>query len=203
MKRGAIFYTNNLIPQEIIRASLASIATEELYICENNYDPNTIHNPIRNAGHISLFFQIQTALIKAKLSGVGIVSFLEHDVIYPKDYFDYPDFPGNVIANSNYIGVCKDGFQSRPGIDPLHQLTMKMGYALEYATNKLKESLTEDIIYCEPDCEYDHYRTDTPAVHINWGGNFTSHYETFGNEYWQVDEKLGDYKNIIDMKIYK
>ena len=75
--------------------------------------------PFHARCHLNQVLQILQCLYTAKSTGAyKYVSFLEHDVLYPEGYFDYEDFDGDCICNTNYIGMNKNGFQSKT---PHHQ----------------------------------------------------------------------------------
>ncbi len=123
--RLGIFYSNNINERiyPAIRASLESIrkAAEgkaDILTCMWRHEP---HNPFyeciawtQTSSHLNQILQILQLLYTAKQSGdYKYVSFLEHDLVYAEGYFDYPDFDEGVLANMNYIGMNKEGYQYR------------------------------------------------------------------------------------------
>ena len=208
-KRLGIFYTTNAIKLHIIQQSLASIkkATENTPVdilvstwspVEDNPFPEFL-SPVRQASHLTMYLQILQLLYQAQSRGqYTYVSFLEHDVLYPEDYFSYPDFE-KVIQNSNYIGVCLQGFQASTWKGPLHQLTMRLDVAIPHFEGALRPALLGKVQNVEP---YDLgpfgvYATAQPAVHINrHGQHLTSHPDTFGppepeaHPYWGKHEDI-------------
>lgn len=211
MKKIGIFYTNNEIPKQVIDASLESIkiASEnskvpilasswehiegfENYICD-----------IKNRGHFSLYYQIIKLLMIAKERNFESVSFLEHDVLYGPNYFEYPLYNGNVLANNNYIGLCSKGYQKKPAVSPLHQLTMKIDYAIDYFSKEFINCIHKQVTTVEPNTEYDYWNSQQNSIHINWGGNFTSHFQTFGEVYSHFDDYWGHYNQLIDSNVFK
>jgi hypothetical protein len=123
------------------------------------------------------------------------VSFLEHDVLYPNTYFDYPKFK-NCICNMNYLGICKDGYQEKlPAQLPLHQMTMEFEYSIMHFENQLRIINHNGWSCIEPD-EVDRYHNINPSLHINHGKHFTSHFECYNNAGVIYNDYWGDYNNI-------
>ena len=63
-----------------------------------------------------------------------VVCFLEHDVLYPPDYFDrvaqtFRQNPGaNVVSNLDYEGLNSTGWLAvKDRHEPMHQLSMRYG----------------------------------------------------------------------------
>lgn len=200
----AILYTDNAFP-EILNLSLETInkaskdikviTCANIHIENNPFEELIVNNPIRN--HYNIIEKILTAINYSKTIGdYKYVSFLEHDVLYPENYFDYPDFT-DVIINDNYIGMCKDGFQNKlPCQLPLHQMTMEINFALQHFGRLLEPSKTRGV-EVEPKIK-NRYYSKYPAVHINHGRNFTSHFNCYGkifilhNSYWGGHAPLWD-----------
>jgi len=119
-ERIGIFYSNNTTPKifPAIQASLESIriASEgraDIYTCMWRHEPK---NPFmeyiawtNTHSHLNQLLQIMQLLYCAReINDYKYVSFLEHDVLYPEGYFDYPDFEkGEIYTNMNYMGMNK------------------------------------------------------------------------------------------------
>ena len=210
MKKAGIFYTNNAIPIEIISRSLESIKVaakkNDVKVITSSWDPiDGFENYIcdhKNKGHFTLYCQILKLLFVLKDESYDVVSFLEHDTLYGEDYFDYNSFDCNVLANSNYIGLHKEGYQKRPQVNPLHQLTMKLDFAIDYFSIELVKTLHKNVTDVEPKQEYSFWNSNQKSIHINWGGNFTSHYQTFGEVYSNDDPYWGDSNKLIDKSFF-
>ena len=217
--RLGIFYSNN-VKEHIypaISASLESIqraaaGRADIITCMWRPHPN---NPFREylawtntSSHLNQVLQILQLLYTAKETGnYRYVSFLEHDVLYAEGYFDYPEFDQNVIANMNYIGLNRSGFQQRNQYDkPLHQLTMRFDYAIEHYTNLLPNALVLNSGCLEPQIlqgivqpDID-WNSEHPSVHVNHGTHFTSHYSIYSTDrisythpYW------GEYTQYLNL----
>lgn len=198
-----IFYSNNnnesIFPA--IRASLASIkkASEgvaDVYTCMWNHEPE---NPFpeyiawtKVSSHLNQLLQIMQLLYCAReIHLYKYVSFLEHDVLYPEGYFDYPDLnSGEVLTNMNYIGMNKDGFQMRGQNDePFHQMTMNFDEAIKHCESILPNALVTNAGLIETQTlKRSQWMCSHPSVHINHGKHFTSHY----NVYRKGQEKKND-----------
>jgi hypothetical protein len=202
MSKLGIFYTDNAFPK-IISLSLEKLklsSTEiRIVTCVNEHIENNpfeqliVNNPIRN--HYNIIEKILKGITYAKTTGeYKYVSFLEHDVLYPEGYFNYPDFK-DAIINDNYIGMCSKGFQKKlPCQHPLHQLTMTIDFALNHFNSILKPSKTQGVIV-EPIVD-NHYSAINPAIHINHGMNFTSHFNCYDKNYMLTNDYWNDYSDL-------
>lgn len=206
MERVGIFYSNNnnskIYPA--IRASLESIriASEgkaDIYTCMWQHEPS---NPFmeylawtKTSSHLNQLLQIMQLLYSAQqVNDYKYVSFLEHDVLYPKGYFDYPEFEnGEVYTNMNYIGINKEGFQPLGQRDePFHQMTMRMDDAIKHCESILPNALITNSGLIETQLlKRKQWNCENSSVHINHGYHFTSHYNVYRktgisttNSYW-------------------
>jgi hypothetical protein len=161
--------------------------------------------PYTRKTYLNLVLQILHILYiaKSKNNFYKYVSFLEHDVFYPEEYFDYPDFDSGVLINTNYIGLTKFGYikvrEDTPSCKrwPLFQLTMLFNQALIHFTNKLEEALVYNDGILEPlhDCYINRidYNCVNPSLHFNTNDNFSPHFSIYDqtqnntldvNNYW-------------------
>jgi hypothetical protein len=128
------------------------------------------------------------------------VSFLEHDVLYPEGYFDFPDFEeGNVMTNMNYIGINEDGFQPLGQRDePFHQMTMRFDEAIRHCESILSNALIRNAGLIEPqNIIRKQWECTNPAIHINHGKHFTSHFNVYRKDnIYTHDGYWGYYKDI-------
>jgi len=185
-----IFYSNNNTPKTFpaIRASLKSIqkAAEgkaDILTCMWNHEPE---NPFteyiawtKTSSHLNQLLQIMQLLYSAKgVNNYKYVSFLEHDVLYPEGYFDYPEFDtGELYTNMNYKGMNKDGFQSLGQRDePFHQMTMRFSDAIKHCESILENALVLNSGLIEPqNIVRKQWKCINAPVHVNHGYHFTSH----------------------------
>lgn len=190
--RLGIFYSNNINESiyPAISASLDSIhvaakGQADVITCMWRAHPN---NPFREyiawtntASFLNMVLQILQLLhIAQETNKYRYVSFLEHDVLYAPGYFNYPDFDQGIIANMNYIGMNRSGFQQRKQHDkPLHQLTMLFDDALAHFTKLLPLALVHNSGLLEPQLPMTVWNSALPSVHINHGSHFTSHYSIY------------------------
>lgn len=190
--RLGIFYSNNINERiyPAIRASLESIrkAAEgkaDILTCMWRHEP---HNPFyqciawtQTSSHLNQILQVLQLLYTAKQSGdYKYVSFLEHDLLYAEGYFDYPDFDEGILANMNYIGMNREGFQHRGQDDkPTSQLTMLFDDAIKHFESLLPNALVTNSGLLEPQLPMHEWNAQNPNIHINHGSHFTSHYNIY------------------------
>lgn len=210
-----IFYSNNHNPNiyPAIRASLKSIKTAsegkaDILTCMWNHEPE---NPFmeyiawtKTGSHLNQLLQIMQLLYAAKqIHDYKYVSFLEHDVLYPEGYFDYPDFPkGTVITNMNYGGINREGWQTRGQDDePFHQMTMHFDDAIAHCESILANALVTNSGMIEPQTiPRKQWMSKNRAIHINHGSHFTSHYNVYRKDnVSSIDPYWGDHSNYLTL----
>ena len=137
----------------------------------------------RSSSHLNQLLQILQCIYTAKTMGnYEYVSFLEHDVMYPKGYFDYPTFDrGQVLTNMNYGGLCSRGWQERGQNDePMHQMTMRVEDALEHFHSILGNALVTNSGMIETQTfKRIQWEAENQSIHINHGKHFTSHFSIY------------------------
>ena len=188
-----IFYTNLSVPSKYLsrvlsqldKARNVDILTCPWHPIQDNPFPE-LEWFYRVPAHLTITLQILKLLHTAQeIRPYEYVFFLEHDVLYPEGYFDIEPFSEDVLLNTNYIGLSENGFQSqRPhGQQPLHQLVMKVPAAIEHFTSRLPKALTQGGIELEPyGRPWATRRSAEPAVHINHGKHFTSHFNIYSRD---------------------
>lgn len=200
-----IFYTNNNV-DATVQASVMNLerfrGIADIITCVWRPIPG---NPFyemqamtKSSSHLNIVIQILQLLYTARKSGnYKYVSFLEHDVIYPDGYFDYPDFETGIMTNMNYIGICEQGFQTRTANhEPLHQMTMIFHEAIAHFEELLKEAIEKGGVLVEPDPGRKQWMCKNPAIHVNHGKHFTSHFSIYSkttsssNPYWGNAEDM-------------
>lgn len=211
-----IFYSNNNTPSiySAIHASLKSIqkAAEgkaDILTCMWQHDSQ---NPFpeflawtHTSSHLNQLLQVMQLLYQAKEIGkYDYVSFLEHDVLYPEGYFDFPNFEeGCVMTNMNYMGINSDGFQPLGQRDePFHQMTMRFEEALKHCESILANALTRNSGCIEPqNITRKQWECINPSIHVNHGKHFTSHFNVYTKNvfkehiYWGKHEDVWPFKN--------
>lgn len=216
-KKLGVFYSNNTNPKTFpaIRASLKSIqkASEskaDILTCMWNHD---VENPFteyiawtKTFSHLNQLLQIMQLLYIAKeLNQYETVSFLEHDVLYPEGYFDYPDIPpGTVITNMNYMGLNRDGWQQVPiKHEPFHQMTMRFDEAIAHCESILANALITNSGLIEPQIPKVirlKWECKNAAVHVNHGGHFTSHFSIYSTtDVKEHDSYWGNSKDYLNL----
>lgn len=194
-ERIGIFYSNNITPKinSAIDASLQSIYKAsknkaDIYTCMWRKQPN---NPFieyiawtNTSSHLNQLLQVMQLLYSAKRANPNYkyVSFLEHDVLYPQGYFDYPEFEEGVIyTNMNYMGMNQSGYQKLVQRDePFHQMTMRFTDAIKHCESILENALVLNSGLIEPQkMTRKQWECINPSIHINHGHHFTSHYNVY------------------------
>ena len=216
--RLGIFYSNNTNPKTFpaIEKSLETIekaadGVADIITCVWNPIPNNpfveLTSWMQSGGHLNQLMQIMQCLYYARQTGeYEWVSFLEHDVMYPEDYFKFKDdgYLNCVFTNMNYIGLCEKGFQKRKQDDQrFHQMTMRFEEAITHCENILANALVSNSGLIEPQFGMVRrtWKTKNPSVHINHGIHFTSHYSIYDSEKTQETNKYwgnySKYKNLF------
>jgi hypothetical protein len=215
-RKLGIFYSNNnnhsiwpAIYKSLDSIKDASEGIADIVVCTWEPMPRIpfyqINSWYKSQSHLNQLLQIMQCLYTAKNMGqYEYVSFLEHDVMYPKGYFDYPDFAkGWVITNMNYGGVCKDGWQKRNQNDePFHQMTMRLDDAIDHCLEILPNALVTNSGMIETQkLSRAQWKSENEPVHINHGVHFTSHNSIYDKNnlieihpYWG---NINEYKNLF------
>jgi hypothetical protein len=208
--KAAIFYTDNTNPhitKFVLDTINKNVKDIKVITCSNtpiedNPFENLIYdNPVRS--HENILQKILLCLNHLKEIGdYKYVSFLEHDVLYPEGYFDYPEFE-TATCNMNYIGVCEKGFQEKlPAQLPLHQMTMTLDFAIKNFEEKMRITKEQGWAFIEPDFVY-RWECLEPAIHINHGKHFTSHFQCYKTETTTDNQYWGNYNKIWTKCIMK
>jgi hypothetical protein len=135
--RLGIFYSNNnndRINQAALEAlKSAALGKADILTCTWKPIPGNPFPEItamtQHPHHLNIIIQILQLLYRARNTGTyRYVSMVEHDVLYPEGYFDFPDFASGVLYNTNFKGLCREGFQDYAHFHdslPLHQVTLR------------------------------------------------------------------------------
>ena len=197
MKKLGVFYSNNNNPKifPAIKKSLdtikdASIGVADIVTCVwRPIEGNPFTELIawtKTTSHLNQVLQILQCLYYAReKQSYDYVSFLEHDVLYARGYFDYPKIKrGEVITNMNYGGIIPEVFQKRKQNDePFHQMTMRFDDAIEHCEHILVNALVTNDGLIEPKNHTRlQWRSINESIHINHGSHFTSHFSIYDSE---------------------
>jgi hypothetical protein len=190
VNRLGIFYSNNInekiypaISKSLDTIRIASEGKADIVTCmwrpmPGNPFPQMI-SWYQSQSHLNQLLQILQCLYSAKeMSDYEYVSFLEHDVLYPEGYFDFPHFErGKILTNMNYGGINREGWQLRGQDDePFHQMTMRFDDAIQHCLEILPNALRTNSGNIESQTfERTQWRCEKEAIHINHGVHFTSH----------------------------
>lgn len=208
-ERLGIWYSNDQANHPAVRASVKSLSniSKNVDIITCPWFPikdNPFYEVIswyRSSSHLNQLLQILQCLSVANSMGkYKYVSFLEHDVMYPEGYFDYPEFEkGCVITNTNFGGINKNGWQNKNQQDqPMHQMTMHVEDAMEHFFRILPNALVtnngliEDQLFKRLT-----WQSKNQAIHINHGSHFTSHYSIYDtSNTYKTHPYWGEHKNF-------
>ena len=99
MQKLGLYYSNNNIPKIIdytlgnlrICSDLVDIKTCVWQHIDNNPFPELLAMT-KSRNHLNIIVQILQLLYSVPKDQYKYVLFLEHDVLYPKYYFEFPDF---------------------------------------------------------------------------------------------------------------
>lgn len=201
-----IYYTNNNV-DKTVQATVLNLkrfkGVADILTCVWKPIPGNSFYEVsamtKSSSHLNIVIQILQLLYAAQGSGkYKYVSFLEHDVLYPDGYFDFPDFETGIMTNMNYIGICENGYQNKTANhEPLHQMTMIFDEALLHFENLVKEAIKKGGILVEPDGNRKQWECKNPAIHINHGKHFTSHFSIYSNSVTDNDLYWGSADELI------
>lgn len=226
-----IWYSNNAAPVPILKHSLETIrraaesSRHDVHVASCSWEPIT-GNPFpwvkadRSAkpGHGQILAQqFQCVGLAGDLDFEAVV-FLEHDVIYPPDYFDRigealaanPTAP--VVSNLDYIGLNGTGWlRVKERHEPLHQLTIRREAFEENFARAEAEVNRQGWANLEPEGDRSSWVRippvgTLPAVHINHPSRLTSHGEVVyeaSSTLGQSHPFWGDFKRWWPLKTEK
>lgn len=211
-ERLGIYYTNNSKPA-IIKATLDNLLSIwkqkniDIIVCGFTYIPgypfHWVESLFKESSHPNIKLMICQCLAKAQQLGrYRFVSFLEHDVLYPSDYFDYPDISSTYtsIMNSNYIGVTKQGYEAFIGnFNVLSQYTCHFDFAVKHFFDSFRSTIETGDGPLEPYARVLTYQGSSPSIHINEQGSFTQHAACFSHAYYPYSEYWGYYQDVMDL----
>jgi hypothetical protein len=200
MRLLGCWYSNNGINPKIINASLESIKkAKDSYKDVNIVTCNWSHiqnNPFgeyitlyKMGVHLGIILQILRIFYEEEKKGhkYDAVSFLEHDVLYPDDYFHriknaFKTNPKTVV-NLDYIGMNQTGWLDvicRQ--EPMHQFSFEYNTAISHFGLLIKEAVLNGNVILEGN-KYSAvkipYKGDKPSCHINHSKHFTSHFNCY------------------------
>lgn len=216
LKKLGIWYSN--VPAGVETSTLSSLKSIEkaakdkadIITCVWKPIPgNPFHELLawtRTYSHLNQILQILQCLYTARsIAEYEYVSLLEHDLLYPEDYFDFPEIPkGKNMNNANYIGAKPEGFQKKRQNDrPLSQMSFCFNDAISHFEHILKNALLINAGNLEPDADKMPsliWTTQNPSVHLNHMRHFTSHYAIYGPPEEATHPYWGEAKQYFNAK---
>lgn len=199
-----VFYTHNKINASLLNASLNTIKEAQEY--SNLQGVNTVEiiaapweklpwpktqypSFFKHNGHLNICTQILRVLYNHKSD---LVCFLEHDCLYPVNYFErvaeaFMDNPEALaISNLDYIGLNETGYLAvKERHEPMSQLSMPHAIAKGNLERGVVDCIKEGWCYVEPNDKTGFVRLpylgNYPSVHVNMNHtkenhHFTNHY---------------------------
>lgn len=216
VRKLGIFYSNNnnkkiwpSIYRSLNTIKQASEGVADIVTCMWDPMPENPFYQVRSwyqsQSHLNQLLQIMQCLYAAQETGeYDYVSFLEHDVMYPEGYFDFPEFErGSVLTNMNYGGLCINGWQERGQDDePFHQMTMRFEDAIDHCLSILPNALkTNSGMIENQTIRRIQWRSQNQAIHINHGVHFTSHNSIYRKDNLSLTHNYwgnhSDYTNLF------
>lgn len=205
-----IFYSNNnnrkiwpSIYKSLDTIKKSAEGKADIILCTWEQMPDIPFHQIKSwytsQSHLNQLLQIMQCLYSAReIGGYEYVSFLEHDVMYPEGYFNFPEFDNGIVyTNMNYGGINSLGWQSRNQNDePFHQMTMKFDDAIKHCEYILPNALVTNSGMIETQTmKRMQWYCPNEAIHINHGHHFTSHNSIYSktkiynhHDYWGSHE---------------
>lgn len=216
VRKLGIFYSNNnnkkiwpSIYRSLNTIKQASEGVADIVTCMWEPMPENPFYQVRSwyqsQSHLNQLLQIMQCLYAAQETGeYDYVSFLEHDVMYPEGYFDFPEFErGSVLTNMNYGGLCINGWQERGQDDePFHQMTMRFEDAIQHCLAILPNALKTNSGMIETQTmNRIQWNCQNQAIHINHGVHFTSHNSIYRKDNLSLTHNYwgnhSDYTNLF------
>ena len=209
----AVWYTDNSAPPDLMAKSLntvrdavagtrghkVKVVTVGWEALPGNPFPFVRFDGKRQRSHAALVAQIQAGMATqaGAMDTPAAVVCLEHDVLYPANYFERigdalaanPTAP--VVSNHDYIGLNATGWLGvKERHEPMHQLAVRWAPMTENLQRAAEEAARTGSAIVEPDHGADRSKwarlragwSLMPSVHVNHtgvngGARFTSHGE--------------------------
>lgn len=224
-----IFCTTNKIHPNLLKLTLdciknaadnakncmVEVVTISWEIIPNCPFPNYI-TPYRNLGHLNYVLQMKQGLLKDPQNS-DIVCILEHDVMYPDNYFDVivDNWSANHygVCNNNYIGMNQTGYLD---VVQRHQPMSLMSFAKFFFTQLLSHKIDEIVNsigdhysnifpygWCcvEPDdkslMNFIDFTDEKPAIHVNMNkmGKDNHHFTGHADVCYEQDSNGKTYRH--------
>lgn len=206
LKMLGVWYSNNSAPAPLLKHSLDSIARAktlsrtpvEVSTCvwesiPGNPFPEILAAYKAGPGHLNIVRQIRQAIGDRK---PDVVCMLEHDVLYPPDYFDRVAMAfrrnphANVISNLDYEGLNATGWLAvRERQDCMHQMAFRYPALAANLDRAEADCIAQGWCEIEPKEGRETWarippRGVMPSVHVNHdGGRISSHGEVVFNQH--------------------
>lgn len=140
MTRGILYFTDNEIPEKLDIAVKDLIKMIKLPLVSSTRKPitdmglNVVTDEPR--GYRTMFKQILNGLEALK---TDVVFMAEHDVMYPKEHFDFIPPDKSVYYDHNWWKVRKDGLAIHWDADQVSGMCAYRNILIDYYTHKIKD----------------------------------------------------------------
>ena len=205
MKILGCWYSNNGINAKIIRSSLESVkkakdSYKDVNVVTCNWSHN-MDNPFEEhitlykmGVHLGIILQVLRIFFEEEKKGnhYDAVSFLEHDVLYPEDYFHRVKMGFHLnsnpltVINMDYIGMNQTGWLDVVQRDePMHQFSFQYQTARKHFDLLVKEAVLSGNVILEGNQyskEIIPYKGNKPSCYINHSKHFTSHFNCYAKD---------------------
>lgn len=170
--KGIIFYTDNQLNLKIAKAvqnNLKKVASQlSIPIVSCSLKPMDFGQNVRldlKRGPLTMHKQVLAAL---EASTAEVIFFCEHDVIYPKEHFEFSPPDDSFYYDHNWWKVHTDGLAVHWDADQLSGLCVRRSVALEYYRNAVA-NFDEDTFNrkYEPASEKGSKNWKSPVSHID------------------------------------
>jgi hypothetical protein len=214
------WYTNNAAPDRLMNASLQAIKQardqtihQDVLVTTASWNPVpnnpfacTVGKPDAPAGHASIIASIRRCIRQADEAGYAweALCFLEHDVLYPADYFERMGRAlaegSDIVVNLDYEGLNGSGWlRTVNRHEPMHQMCMTRETALANLERAEDECRRNGGCLLEPDsllpCNAETY---TGLLGIDFDGTITSGIVPYWREFAVITGRgTGEMSEIV------
>ena len=199
--KGIIYYSAGGPPPKVVQAVRDQLLTIGLPIVSATLEPTDFGTNVvveGKKGYLTMFKQILAAL---EASTADIIFFCEHDVLYPKEHFDFtPTKEDTFYYNVNWWRVRKDGFAIRWRAEQVSGLCAYRTTAIEYYKNRINGFDPDNFDRKFEPMSYEgseQWESSVPYVDIRHDNNLT--YSKWNiNHFRKKDTAVGLSESTID-----
>lgn len=209
---GILYYTNNNISEKIMNYCLDRLIESEKHITAvSQTELHYINSNLINIVYESTLLPITSSIYRQILLGLknmkeDYIYFAEHDVLYPKDYFNKIHVDGrNIAYNNNIKRLNIEGFYNFEEFPP-HKVTMLSQLSgwrtdlIEIFTNRLANNNKGNWYdWVEPnELNVVQYTNPSPTVDLRLENNHTGNRKPRNGQYIQSCEYWGGATSLLN-----